>query len=82
MFVSGHADIPMSVRAIKAGALDFFTKPFEPDLLLAAIHAGIAQRNRAPSQDSDLPVARRSTGSEAPKPAAKSGHFAEIVGRE
>ena len=41
VFVTGHADIPMSVRAIKAGALDFLTKPYDPDSLLAAIHAGL-----------------------------------------
>lgn len=46
VFVSGHGDVPMSVRALKAGALDFFTKPFDPELLLSAIYAGIAAAGR------------------------------------
>src|SRR5258708_26631141 len=34
IFLTGHGDIPMSVRAIKAGALEFYTKPFEDEYLL------------------------------------------------
>ena len=37
IFLTGHGDIPMSVRAIKAGALEFLTKPFEDEYLLKAI---------------------------------------------
>ena len=37
VFISGHGDIPVSVRAMKAGAIDFLPKPFEPEDLLAAI---------------------------------------------
>ena len=40
--ITGHGDIPASVRAIKAGAIDFLTKPFREDDLLRAIHAAIA----------------------------------------
>jgi DNA-binding NtrC family response regulator len=43
IFLTGHGDIPMSVRAIQAGALDFLTKPVDADLLLEAIERGIAQ---------------------------------------
>lgn len=43
VFVSGQGDIPMSVRAIKAGAVDFLTKPVAGATLLAAVRAGIAQ---------------------------------------
>jgi len=79
VFVTGHADIPMSVRAIKAGAHDFFTKPFDPDLLLAAIRGGIARGKRAfaPSPSFDELGAHRSEG---PKHARGSEKFAEIVG--
>jgi DNA-binding NtrC family response regulator len=47
VFVSGHGDVSMSVQALKAGALDFFTKPFDPDLLLSAISAAMAESNLA-----------------------------------
>jgi len=43
VFVSGHGDIPMSVRAIKAGATDFLTKPVQADALVAAVRGAIAQ---------------------------------------
>jgi FixJ family two-component response regulator len=43
IFITGHGDVPMSVRAMKAGAVDFLTKPFSDDVLLAAIEAAIAR---------------------------------------
>src|SRR5215208_5624752 len=50
IFITGHGDIPMSVRAIKAGAVEFLTKPFHEQQLLDAINAGI-ERNRAQRRD-------------------------------
>jgi DNA-binding NtrC family response regulator len=44
IFLTGHGDIPMSVRAIKAGALEFLTKPFDPEDLLKAIQQGMLAR--------------------------------------
>jgi len=41
IFVAGHADIPMTVQAMKAGALEFFMKPLRDDVLLSAIEHGI-----------------------------------------
>jgi RNA polymerase sigma factor (sigma-70 family) len=41
IFVTGHGDIPMSVRAMKAGAVEFLSKPFHDQDLLDAIHAAI-----------------------------------------
>ena len=38
IFITGHGDIPMSVRAMKAGAMEFLTKPFRDQELLEAIH--------------------------------------------
>lgn len=43
IFLTGHGDIPMSVRAMKAGAIDFLTKPVRDQTLLDAVAAGIAQ---------------------------------------
>jgi FixJ family two-component response regulator len=45
IFLTGHADVPMSVRAMKAGAVEFLTKPFHDQELLDAIHAAI-ERDR------------------------------------
>src|SRR5438105_6386486 len=47
IFLTGHGDIPMSVRAMKAGALEFLTKPVAGDELLAAIRQGISQHHGA-----------------------------------
>lgn len=41
IFLTGHGDIPMSVRTIRAGAVDFLTKPVQRDMLLAAIARGL-----------------------------------------
>jgi len=46
VFISGHDDVQMSVRAMKAGAVDFLAKPFRDQDLLDAVHEGI-ERDRA-----------------------------------
>ena len=46
IFLTGHGDIPTSVRAIKAGALEFLTKPFEDAYLLKAIREAIVQDDK------------------------------------
>jgi FixJ family two-component response regulator len=46
IFISGHGDIPMSVRAMKSGAIEFLTKPLREQELLDAVQAGI-ERDRA-----------------------------------
>ena len=43
IFITGHGDIPMSVEAMKAGAVEFLTKPFRDQTLLDAIHKAIRQ---------------------------------------
>jgi FixJ family two-component response regulator len=46
IFITGHGDVPMTVRAMKAGAADFLTKPFDDQALLDAVDAAI-ERDRA-----------------------------------
>ncbi|MBX9844040.1 MAG: response regulator [Xanthobacteraceae bacterium] len=55
IFITGHGDIPMTVRAMKAGALEFLSKPFRDQDLLDAVQAGL-DRDRA-RRDSDTAVA-------------------------
>jgi RNA polymerase sigma factor (sigma-70 family) len=47
IFMTAHADVPMSVRAMKAGAVDFVEKPFNEQQLLEAVHRGLDQDQRA-----------------------------------
>lgn len=49
IFVTGHGDVPMTVRAMKAGAVEFLSKPFDDQVLLDAVHAAI-ERDRARRQ--------------------------------
>ena len=46
IFLTGHGDIPMSVRAIKAGAVEFLTKPFDDEYLLETIRTAIARGSK------------------------------------
>ena len=41
IFITGHADVPMTVQAMKAGAVEFLTKPFDDEVLLSAIRNAI-----------------------------------------
>jgi FixJ family two-component response regulator len=50
IFVTGHGDIPMTVQAMKAGAVEFLTKPFADEVLLNAIRRAI-ERSRAALDD-------------------------------
>jgi RNA polymerase sigma factor (sigma-70 family) len=52
IFITGHGDIPMSVRAMKGGAVEFLTKPFRDQDLLDAIHVAL-ERDRARRQRED-----------------------------
>ncbi|MER8658808.1 response regulator [Mesorhizobium sp. M0847] len=59
VFITGHGDIPSSVRAIKHGAVDFLTKPFSDADLMTAIHAAIAQDKEQRSQRAGLGVLKQ-----------------------
>lgn len=50
IFLTGHGDIPLSVRAVKAGAVDFLTKPVTAKALLESVHAALLESARLASQ--------------------------------
>jgi FixJ family two-component response regulator len=54
VFITGHGDIPMSVRAMKAGAVEFLTKPFHDQDLLDGIQLAIDRDRAARSEDAEL----------------------------
>jgi FixJ family two-component response regulator len=54
IFITGHGDVPVSVRAMKAGAIEFLTKPFGEQELLTAIEAGIVLDRSARLKRSEL----------------------------
>ena len=58
IFITGHGDIPITVRAMKAGAVEFLTKPFETDVLLNAIRHAITRSYAALSQEAEMRALR------------------------
>jgi FixJ family two-component response regulator len=54
VFITGHGDIPSSVRAIKHGAVDFLTKPCSDEALMAAVKAAFTQDRRVRAERADL----------------------------
>jgi FixJ family two-component response regulator len=54
VFISGQGDIPSTVKAMKAGALDFLTKPFEGDVLMAAIDSALSRSRAAQASEDAL----------------------------
>ena len=67
IFITGHGDVPMSVQAMKAGAVEFLTKPFKDEVLLNAIHSAIERSRTALHQDSELRVLRDCYASLTPR---------------
>src|ERR1700678_370030 len=58
IFITGHGDVPMSVQAMKAGAVEFLTKPFNDDELLTAIRAALERSRVALSVEAEMRVLR------------------------
>ena len=54
IFITGHGDIPMSVGAMKAGAVEFLTKPFNDEILLAAIRKALERSRLALAQEAEI----------------------------
>jgi len=59
VFITGHGDIPSTVRAMKSGAVDFLTKPFKEADVIRAINAALAQNREARSRHAELGSLRR-----------------------
>ena len=59
IFITGHGDIPMSVQAMKAGAVEFLPKPFRDQDLLDAIHQALARDRQARAQRAQREALRR-----------------------
>jgi FixJ family two-component response regulator len=58
IFITGHGDIPMTVRAMKAGAIEFLTKPFQPKMLLSAIEGAIERSRVSLDRRADMRALR------------------------
>ena len=58
IFITGYRDVPMTVQAMKAGAVEFLTKPFGEDALLSAIRAALERSRVALSQEAEMRVLR------------------------
>jgi FixJ family two-component response regulator len=59
IFITGHGNIPMSVRAIKAGAVDFLEKPFDEQVLLDAVHKALAEHKKQILEQLEIREIRR-----------------------
>ncbi len=58
IFITGYGDVPMTVQAMKAGAVEFLTKPFNDDALLSAIRAALERSRAAMGQQAEMRVLR------------------------
>jgi FixJ family two-component response regulator len=67
IFISGYGDVPMTVRAMKAGAVEFLMKPFKDDVLLAAIRGAIERSLTALRDESEAQVLRSRSASLTPR---------------
>ncbi|WP_263355099.1 response regulator transcription factor [Acidicapsa acidisoli] len=68
IFITGHGDVPMTVRAMKAGAQEFLTKPFSDDVLLAAIRQALERSRIALGREMEIQSLKH--------------RFASLTGRE
>ena len=67
IFISGYGDVPMTVRAMKAGAVEFLMKPFKDDVLLDAIRGAIERSLTALREESEAQVLRSRSASLTPR---------------
>jgi FixJ family two-component response regulator len=67
IFITGHGDIPMTVQAMKGGAIEFLTKPFRDQDLLDAIQLGLSRDRARRENEKDLIALRERFGSLSPR---------------
>ena len=67
VFITGHGDVPMTVQAMKAGAVEFLTKPFNDAVLLDAIRGAIERSRAALRKESEMQGLRRCYASLTPR---------------
>ena len=67
IFITGHGDVPTSVRAMKAGAVEFLTKPFRDDVLLEAIRIAVERSGIARREDAALQLLRNRSATLTPR---------------
>jgi len=67
VFITGHGDIPMTVRAMKAGAVEFLTKPFRDQDLLDAIQQGLERDRIRRTQEAEVAILRERFESLTPR---------------
>jgi len=67
IFITGHADIPMSVQAMKAGAVEFLTKPFGDEVLLSAVRQAIERSRTALAREAEMRALRDCYASLTPR---------------
>jgi len=58
IFITGHGDVPVTVQAMKAGAVEFLTKPFSDDVLVNAIRVALERSQAALGQEAEMRVLR------------------------
>jgi FixJ family two-component response regulator len=67
IFITGHGDVPMTVQAMKAGAVEFLTKPFDDEVLLSAIRHAIKRSAAALDEQAEISGLRSSYESLTPR---------------
>ncbi len=67
IFITGHGDVPMTVQAMKAGAIEFLTKPFDDDVLLTAIRNAIERSTAALGREAEVQQLRDRYASLTPR---------------
>jgi FixJ family two-component response regulator len=67
IFITGYGDVPMTVRAMKAGAVEFLTKPFRDDVLLNAIGLALERSRAALDREAEIRAIRECYASLTPR---------------